>query len=179
MIKTIRWVRNIWQTKPTNRKSTSIRSIKGLSSVGFKSIVKVVKFWYIYHTSVFWIKGSTNFIHIWIDIIIVKNFFIQTLWTVEKDRLFTNKDKIWALHHIGCTIIVEVQISNFLPVCVIIIDSLVETDKTFFLQILSTDNRVVLSFEVKNLWIAKVISCISRLINQNFVNFFNLSILIH
>ena len=36
-----------------------------------------------------------------------------------------------------------------------------------------------IQFEIKNLWVTEVIRRVSRLINQDFVNFFNLAVLVH
>ncbi|CAG5148938.1 Uncharacterised protein [Streptococcus pneumoniae] len=101
------------------------------------------------------------------------------MWTVEKDRLFLYKDQIRTFHHVGSTVVSKVKVANCLPVCVVVIDSLVETNETFFLQVLSADNGIILTLKVKNLWIAEVVSRVCWLVNQDLVNLCNLTLLVH
>ena len=80
------------------------------------------------------------------------------------------KDQIWAFHHVGSTVVSKVKVANCLPVCIVVVYSLVETDESFFLQVLSTDDRIVLALEVKNLRITEVISRVCWLVNQDLVD---------
>ena len=93
--------------------------------------------------------------------------------------MVSNKDEVGTLHHISCPVICKIQVTDFNPVGIVIIYSLVETDESFLLKVLPANDGVVLIFKDKNLWVTEVISGVSRLINQDFVNFFNLSFFVH
>ena len=138
-----------------------------------------MQFRYINQLGLFWIKTLPDLVHVWIDVIVIEDRFIQSLWTIKKDRLVSNKDKVRTFHHISCPVICKIQVTDFNPVGVVVIDSLVKTNESFLLKVLAPNDSVVLAFEIKNLWIAEVIGRISRLVNQDLINFFNLSILIH
>ena len=93
--------------------------------------------------------------------------------------MLPDKDQIWTFHHIGSSVVSKVKVANSLPVCVVIVNSFVETDEAFFLQVLSADNGIILTLEVKNLWIAEVVSRVCWLVDQDLVNLCNIAILIH
>ena len=66
----------------------------------------------------------------------------------KKDRLLPYKDQIWAFHHIGSAVVSKVKVANSLPVCIVVVNSFVETDEAFF-PILSTDDGIVLALKLK------------------------------
>ena len=72
----------------------------------------------------------------------------------------------------------EIKIAYFNPVGIIVIHRFVKANESFFLKILTTDDGIVLIFEFKNLWVAEMIGSILWLINEDLVDFFEVSILV-
>ena len=149
-----------------------------MSCIGFEAVVQVVQFRYVNETSLFRIKRSPNLIHIWVDIVVVEDCFVQTLRAIQKDRLLADEDQVRTFHHISCTIIVEIKIAYFNPVGIIVIHRFVKANEPFFLKVLTADDSIVLIFEFKNLWVAEMIGGILWLINEDLVDFFEVSILV-